>query len=109
MKSLFALRLFLFFGLNDLIWLCRLCIRHLFVIVRGFLCHSRLLCRLCHLSFLGCLCIGDGLGCCTLLLYLVEVALYDGTGNCADFINLGDVDGLSGVLAFIVQPVLFPG
>jgi hypothetical protein len=41
-----------------------------------------------------------------LLLLLLLVALDDGAGNEPDFIHLGDVDGLGGVLALLVQPVL---
>jgi hypothetical protein len=42
-----------------------------------------------------------------LLLELVVVALDDGAGNGADVLLLGDVEGLGGVLAVLVQPVLY--
>lgn len=45
----------------------------------------------------------DGL---TLRVDLLLVALNDGTGNEADVIHLGDVDGLGGVITLLVQPVL---
>lgn len=42
----------------------------------------------------------------TLGLDLLLVALDDGAGDEADFIHLGDVDRLGGVLAILVEPVL---
>jgi hypothetical protein len=42
----------------------------------------------------------------SLCLDFVEVALYDGSCNRADFFDLGDIDGLCGILTFVVEPVL---
>jgi hypothetical protein len=47
------------------------------------------------------------LGGLTLFLYLVKVSLGNGAGKTADFVDLGDVDSLCGILAFIIEPVLF--
>jgi hypothetical protein len=47
-----------------------------------------------------------GLGNLPLLLELVEVALGDWASEGADVVVLGDVDGLGGILTFIVEPVL---
>lgn len=41
-----------------------------------------------------------------LSLNLVEVALDDGAGKGADLFDLGDVDGLGGIVTLIVEPVL---
>jgi hypothetical protein len=99
--------LLLLFWLDDLIRLCRLRVGHFFVLARGFLGHCCLSCCLCHLALLGCLGVRDGLGGLTLFLYLVKVSLGNGAGKTADFVDLGDVDGLCGILAFIIEPVLF--
>lgn len=102
--------LFLFRRLNDLIRLRRLSISHLLVlVVGGFLCHGSSTCSLGHLALLGCFGVGDGLGGGALFFNLVEVALYDGAGDGADLINLGDVDCLGGIFAFVVEPVLVLG
>ena len=42
-----------------------------------------------------------------LLFELVEVALGDGAADGADLVDLGLVDGLGGVLALVVEPVLW--
>jgi hypothetical protein len=42
----------------------------------------------------------------TLLFELVEVALGDGAADGADLVDLGLVDGLGGVFAVFVEPVL---
>jgi hypothetical protein len=47
------------------------------------------------------------LGGLTLLLYLVEVALSNRASQTADLVDLGDIDGLRGVLALVIEPVLF--
>lgn len=41
-----------------------------------------------------------------LLLDLVEVSLGNWTSNGADLIDLGNVDGLGGVLTLLVKPIL---
>lgn len=43
----------------------------------------------------------------TLLLKLVVVTLNDGASNGTDLLNLGDVDGLGGILTLFVEPVLW--
>lgn len=40
-------------------------------------------------------------------LDLVEVTLDDGAGQGADLVNLGDIDGLGGVITLVIEPVLF--
>ena len=99
--------LLLLLRLRNLIRLCRLGIGHFLILARSLLCHSRLSCCLCHLTFLGCFGIRNCLRGLTLLLYLIEVALRNGAGQAADLINLGDVDSLCGVFALIIEPVLF--
>src|SRR4051812_30895446 len=42
-------------------------------------------------------------------LDLLLVALDDGAGDEADFIHLGDIDGLGGVVAILIKPVLEKG
>src|SRR6266487_3820820 len=94
------------FRLLDLIRLCCLGISHLLVLGGCLLCHGSLSCCFGHLTLLCCLSFRGGLSSGSFLLDLVEVALNDWTSNGADLVNLGDVDGLCGIFAFIVEPVL---
>ncbi len=98
--------LLLLLRLNNLIGLCRLDIGHFFVLARSLLCQSRLSCCLCHLTLLGCLGFRNSLRGLTLFLYLVKVALGNGSSKTANLVDLGDIDSLCGILAFIIKPVL---
>lgn len=98
-------------GLLDWCWLFSI----LHVLVFGRLgCFSSLLCLLLGLS-LGCdlghllcgLCFLLGGDSRSLLLDAVSVSLDDWSCDGTDLLDLGDVDGLGGVLAFVVEPVLF--
>jgi hypothetical protein len=99
--------LLLLLRLRDLIRLCRLGISHFLILAGSLLCYGRLSCCLSHLTLLGCLSLRNSLGGLTLLLYLVEVALSNRASQTADLVDLGDIDGLRGVLALVIEPVLF--
>lgn len=98
-------------GLLNRSWLLSI----LHVLVLGCLrCFSSLLRLLFSLS-LGCdfghllcgLCFLFGDDSCALLLDAISVSLDDWSCNRADLLDLRNIDGLGGVLAFIVEPVLF--
>lgn len=57
-------------------------------------------------GLLGCLLLLDLEDGLALGLNVVLVALDDGTGDAADLVDLGNVDGLGCVFAFVVEPVL---
>ena len=106
---IFLGRILLVLGFDDLVWLGGLAasVGHLFVSLSGCLLrHCGFPSGLGHLALFGCLCLGGCLGSSALSFDLVEVALYDRTCHSADLVHLSNVDGLSGIFAFVVEPVL---
>lgn len=104
--------LFRVLGLLNLRLWCGVRVGHL-----GILAVGALLGSLLGLGLLAGLVLGRLLGCplgvhlslyrLALGLDLLEMSLDDGAGQGADLVNLGDVDSLGGVLALLVQPVLY--
>lgn len=103
--------LFRVLGLLDLRLWCGVRVWHIGVLavgaLRGLL-GLGLLAGLLLGRLLGCpLGVDLGLYRLALGLNLLEMPLDDGAGQGADLVNLGDVDGLGGVLTVLVQPVLY--
>ena len=94
-------------GLLDLGLVRRVGVGHLLVLDFLRLVGLGSLARLGLGGLLGPLGLNPGLYRLALGLDLLEVALDDGPGQSADLAHLGHVDGLGGIVALVVEPVLF--